>query len=94
MNYVVRIEENSRYMDEAERYTLGEFADAESALAAAKRAVDDDLNSFYRAGMMAGELYQHYTRFGRDPYIVSADDSCQFSAWDYAAVRCREICER
>jgi hypothetical protein len=53
MNYVVRVEGNSHYMDESERSTLGEFEDAESALAAAQRIVDDDLNSLYRAGMMA-----------------------------------------
>ncbi len=92
MNYIVRVEENSHYMDESERYTLGEFEDAESALAAAKKVVDDDLNSLYGAGMTADELYRHYTSFGHDPYIVSSDDSCQFSARDYAAERCREIC--
>ena len=94
MKYVVRVDENSHYMDESERHTLGEFEDAEAALAAAKRIVDDDLNSLYGAGMTADELYQNYTSFGRDPFIISGDGSCQFSAWDYAARRCREICGR
>jgi hypothetical protein len=94
MKYVVRVDENSHYMDESERYTLGEFEDAESALAAAKKAVDDDLDSLYGAGMTAEQLYRQYTSFGRDPFIVSVDGSCRFSAWDYAAQRCREICGR
>lgn len=94
MKYVVRVDDNSHYMDESERYTLGEFEDAESALAAAKKAVDDDLNSFYGAGMTAEQLYQHYTSYGCDPFIISGDGSCQFSAWDYAAKRCHEMCGR
>ncbi len=94
MNYIVRVEENSRYMDEAERYTLGEFTDAEVAISAAKRLVDEDLNSLYRAGMTAQQLYQHYTSFGHDAYIISQDESCHFSARDYAAERSREICSR
>lgn len=93
-NYIVRVEENSHYMDESERYTLGEFADAEAAVSAAKRVVDDDLHSLYQPGMSAENLYRHYTSFGRDAYIISNDESCQFSAWDYARERCDEICSR
>jgi hypothetical protein len=94
MNYIVRVEENSHYMDESERYTLGEFTDAEVAISAAKRLVDEDLNSLYRAGMTAEQLYQQYTSFGHDAYIISGNESCQFSARDYAGERCREICSR
>lgn len=94
MKYIVRVEENSHYMDEAERYTLGEFVDAEVALSAAKRVVDEDLKSLYQAGMAAGRLYAHYTSFGHDAYIISEDKGCQFSARDYAKQRCDEICGR
>lgn len=94
MNYIVRVEKNSHYMDEAERYTLGEFRNSEMAISAAKRLVDEGLNSLYRAGMAAERLYQYYTSFGHDAYIISGDESCQFSARNYAAERCREICSR
>jgi len=80
-------------MDESERYTLCEFVDEEVALSAAKR-VDEDLNDLFRAGMTAEQLYMHYTSFGHDAYIISEDQSCQFSARDYARERCHEICDR
>lgn len=92
INYIVRVEENSHYMDETERYTLGEFTDAGLAIGAAKSLVDEDLNSLYRAGMTVEQLYMHYISFGHDAYIISEDESCKFSARDYAVERCHEIC--
>jgi hypothetical protein len=43
--------------------------------------------------MPAEGLYRQYTTFGRDPYIVPADDASKFSAWDYAKERCTAICQ-
>lgn len=94
MKYTVVVDDNFHYMDETERYTHGEFESADLALRAAKALVDADLNTLYRAGMTADELYGHYTSFGNDPYIVSEDQECQFSAWSYAKERCQQICER
>jgi hypothetical protein len=94
MRYKVVVDDNFHYMDESERYTHGEFDSAAIALSAAKALVDADLNSLYRSGMTADELYGHYTSFGNDPYIVSEDQSCGFSAWSYAKERCQEICKR
>ncbi|HEX8161072.1 MAG TPA: hypothetical protein VF538_04330 [Pyrinomonadaceae bacterium] len=92
MNYIVRTEDNSHYGDESARRTVGEYEDAEVAVAAAKQIVDADLDSLYRGGMTPDELFSHYTAFGHDAYIISNDDGCQFSARNYAAERCREIC--
>ena len=92
MSYTVIVNENSHYMDESESYTLGEFETAEQALAACKEMVGQDLAELHTAGMPAEELYRQYTTFGRDPYIVPADDGSKFSAWDYAKERCTAIC--
>ena len=93
MKYRVVVDDNFHYMDESERYTHGEFEASEVALGAAKALVDADLNSLYRTGMTADELYDQYTNFGSDPYIISEDQSCRFSAWSYARERCRDICK-
>ena len=92
LSYTVLVDDNAHYMDESERYKLGEFATAEAALAAARRLVDDELNSHYQPGMAAAELFALYTSFGVDPFIVSDDVDCRFSAWDYARERCQELC--
>lgn len=93
MKYTVLVDDNFHYMDESERHTHGEFETAEAAVGAAKELVDADLRSLYRTGMTADELYQQYTSFGSDPYIVSEDQSCRFSAWEYAKERCQERCQ-
>jgi hypothetical protein len=93
MKYKVVVDDNFHYMDESERYTHGEFETSEVALGAAKVLVDADLNSLYQTGMTADELYRQYTSFGNDPYIVSEDQSCHFSAWSYAKERCQDICK-
>jgi hypothetical protein len=92
MSYKVLVDDNAHYMDESARYTLGEFASAAEALAAARAVVEDDLKELYRPGMSAAELFRHYTTFGRDPFIVSNDPDCTFSAWDYARTRSQELC--
>ena len=93
MKYKVVVDDNFHYMDESERYTHGEFEVSWVALSAAKALVDADLNSLYQTGMTADELYRQYTSFGSDPYIVSEDQSCHFSAWSYAKGRCPDICK-
>lgn len=92
MRYIVRIEENSHYGDESARRTFGEYEDAEMAVAAAKRIVDEELDSLYQTGMTSDQLYSYYTLFGHDAYIISDDETCQFSGWGYARERCQEIC--
>jgi hypothetical protein len=93
MKYQVVVDDNFHYMDESERYTHGEYEASEMALGVAKALVDADLNSLYRTGMTADELYRQYTTFGSDPRILSEDESCHFSAWSYAQERCQDICK-
>ena len=92
--YTVLVDDYYHYMDEDERYKHGEFATAEEALAAARKIVDDFLDSAYKPGMSGSALYASYTAFGDDPFIVSSSGSedVKFSAWDYARVRSNKIC--
>ena len=98
MSYRVLVDDNYHYMDESERWTLGEYATYAEALAACKRLVDNCLTEAYVSGMPAQKLYFYYTMFGDDPFIVersdSPDTSPGFSAWTYAKARCEELCSR
>ena len=98
MSYRVLVDDNYHYMDESERWTLGEYATYAEALAACKRLVDDCLEEGYAPGKTAEALYRYYTMFGDDPFIVelsdSPDTSPGFSAWTYAKARSEELCSR
>ena len=87
--YIVYVNDNFHYMDESERYKLGEFDDCQSAVAACKRIVDEFLEK--TASVSADDLFEQYTTFGEDPWISSSDADCKFSAWTYARERCREL---
>ena len=50
------------------------------ARAACKKIVDEFLKKGYENGMSFKELYSGYTMFGEDPFIVSNDEKCRFSA--------------
>jgi hypothetical protein len=89
--YRVMVDDNFHYMDESERYKLGDFDSCESAIAACKKIVDDFLRSSGPAGATAKELWEQYTTFGEDPFILTTDPDCRFSAWDYAQQRCGEL---
>lgn len=91
--YTVFVDDNFHYMDESERYKLGEFSDCPSAVAACKQMVDKflatcDLNN------TDAEIYRQYVSFGEDPWIRSDDPECKFSAWNYARERAKELARK
>lgn len=89
--YTVFVDDNYHYMDESERYKLGEFDDCQSAVAACKRIVDEFLATCDQ-GQTADQLCADYCMFGEDPWISSEDDKeCRFSGRDYARLRATEI---
>lgn len=88
--YTVCVDDNFHYMDESERYELGEFDDCEAAIAACKQIVDDFLQS--NRGRQE-DLYAAYSLFGEDPFIRTDDPNCHFSARDYARERVRRLTE-
>jgi hypothetical protein len=91
--YTVYVDDNFHYMDDGERYTLGEFADCQSACAACRGIVDTFLAGADH-DCTARQLYGKYMAFGEDPWIGSADPECRFSAWKYAEQRCAELAAR
>lgn len=89
---IVMVDDNFHYQDEDERYKLGEFDNLAAATSACQGIVDEYLVKAHEPGMSAVDLYRSYTSFGEDPFIVGADRTVPFSAWDYAKQRCQEIC--
>ena len=91
--YSVYVDDNYHFMDEEERYKLGDFATLDDAVAACKRMVDEFLKVEVPLDITAAERYEQYTGFGPDPFIVTDDPdagSPPFSAWNYAKERCQE----
>jgi hypothetical protein len=94
MGYQVLVDDNFHYQDESERVKRGVFATPEEAIAACRSIVDRYLANAFKPGMTAAALFESYTSFGEDPFIVPdspADEPVKFSAWDYARQRCSEI---
>lgn len=91
----VLVNDNYHYQDEDERYQLGEFETLPDAISACKRLVDEYLDEARGDGALsiasATDLYQSYTTFGPDPFVVGAAENVPFSAWGYAKQRCQEI---
>lgn len=98
--YTVLIDDNAHYMDESSQTKGGEFPTCAAAIEACKKIVEKSVDENYKSGITADELFDLYTRYGQDPFIVvagltesSGDASavpppsvspCQFSARDYA----------
>jgi hypothetical protein len=87
--FTVYVDDNYHYLDPAERYMLGEFSTAAEAVAAAQKLVDAFLHAHHTPTLTAEQLLEGYQQYGVDSFIVP---SVSFSAWDYAARRCRELC--
>ena len=68
--YKVMIDDNFHYMDTDHRLQNGVFPTTQAAIAACKEIVDADLRQFHKPGITAKELYEMYTMFGDDPFVV------------------------
>src|SRR5690606_16765845 len=80
--YYLKVFDNYHYMDEDEVYWRGPFFGKEAALSAARGIVDRG------ASKGGGEAaLREYRSFGKDPVIVGSP-AIEFSAWDYASLRC------
>ncbi len=84
------MDDNFHYMDEEERYKLGEFDTPEAAIQACKRVVDDFLLANFKPGRTAEELNELYRTFGEDPWCPQVT----FSAWGYAEQYCHVLCDK
>ena len=94
IQYKVYKDDNFHYMDESERDFVGVFSSAKEAISKAKHIVDRSLR-WERLQATdpndSEELYDRYKDFGDDPFIISEDPNCKFSAWTYAKERCGDI---
>jgi hypothetical protein len=93
--YKVLVDDNFHYMEEDARYERGTYDTPAAAVAECRAMVDGWLQHEYQAGTTAEALYEHYTSFGEDPFIVvidGTDAAAKFSAWTYAKERCAAIC--
>ncbi len=70
------------------------FDTREEAIAECKSRVDGWLATENKPGMQAEQLYERYTIFGEDPWVLGGklNDPVPFRAWDYARRRCAELC--
>ena len=89
--YQVIVACNFHYMDVSEHYVAGEFENPNDALQLAREIVEQSLPT-YQNGMTVDQILDSYRALGEDPFIVPQADTSRFSAWDYAAQRCNEIC--
>lgn len=69
--YKVMVDDNFHYMEEDERSEYGTFSTAEEAIAACRKVVDESLKGSHKAGMTAAQLYDQYTSFGDEPFIIA-----------------------
>lgn len=92
--YLVFVDDNFHYMDDEYRYCAGSFWTASEAVSVCQQIVDEYLASAFVPGMGAAELLSSYKMFGEDPFIIGSRIGRHFSAWDYAEIRCRQMCDR
>ena len=95
MSYQVSAAENSRYMDEAARRTVGIYDGLEEALAACRYVIDRSLRELDEEGLLATELFRLWGIMGEDAGVVPLRDDLprpDFSGQDYARLRSEEIC--
>ena len=94
--YKIFTADNFHMYDEEEGTDLsGEYDTQVEAVEAAKSIVDKSLRwerSQSRDPFDSDELYDRYQDFGDSP-VIRPDTDPPFSAWDYAKLRCPEICK-
>lgn len=97
MTFRLFIDDNFHYGDESERVASGEYATLAEAISKAVEIVDDYLQSAYTPGMQSDDLMASYCMFGEDPFIIDTESTSRtvlFSARDYAAVACEQMCRK
>jgi hypothetical protein len=88
--YLVYVDDNFHPGDESERYKLGEFETREAALTACRCKVEEYFERIEKGKYSFKELWEGYTLYGEDPFIINDDQPDRFSAWEYAKQRCLE----
>jgi len=94
MKYIVFVDDNFHHMDESQRYKLGEYDSCSEAIDECMKIVDEFIDKAYDDKISYQDLYSGYTMYGEDPFIITEDKECKFSAWDYAKNRCQTLINR
>jgi hypothetical protein len=89
--YSVYVDDNAHSQDEKERYKLADFDVLEEAVAACRKIVDEFFQDYEPGKHSYDKLWEQYTMFGEDPFILSEDKKLAFSAWDYAKELCQKL---
>lgn len=91
-SFTVHVDSNAHFMDEDERYTLGEYPTYEEALAAAKRLLNRDLDEHLQKGGAAQSWFDSYPMYGDDPWISPTPEGVTpFSARDFVKALAKEM---
>ena len=76
MSFKGIVAENSHFMDEKANRDGGSFDTLEEAVAKAMQIVDNSLMEAFAAGGSEKEFYEHYMRWGDDPFSSPAQQCC------------------
>ena len=92
-SFQIFIADNWNY-HESSRVPVASFDTLAEAIAECQSRVDADLRGLRTPDMDPRALFDTYTTYGEDPWILGEklNDPVPFSAWDYARERCKEIC--
>lgn len=82
-SYTVLVDDNFHFMDEDERWTAGTYERLDEALHKCMEMVGQFMLEQDYHKTSAADLYDSYTSFGDDPFIVGSVP-VDFSAWNYA----------
>lgn len=88
----VYTEDCRRVQARAERKLYGIYSSNEEAEQACRTLIDTFLLRSYSDNISAKNLFQQYTLFGNDAFVVAPLSSASFSARQYARVRCNQLC--
>ena len=93
MKFDVKISNHGRYMDDESRASIS-FNSEKEAIDECKEIVDESIFELHKTGMSPEELFSMYTQFGDDPYVICGEKKIEFSSFDYAKIKCTEICDK
>ncbi len=89
-HYTVRVADMFHYQDRSEEYELGEFESCGKAIEKCQDLMAEYLPTKTTGQRSVEELMEDWWKSGEEPYIVTNDPNCKFSASDYL----REACEK
>jgi hypothetical protein len=88
------VQDFSEYGQSNASREVGSFTTRAEALAAAQARVDACLEEFFTPGISAEALFQQWSLFGEDVFLLPDEGVPPFSAMAYAKERSRTIVHR